>query len=512
MSSVQNTSTHAASAAKKPDNSTTSNRLRPAAGEAAGEFAALFGEMMEAGLRPDLAAPAAAPGKSSPVVGLAAEVLGPSVHIITTAEPATSDESLRAFARAQGMDEEALAMIFGPPANAATLATDGSGLASDGLDAIAHGKAGGLDARPASSIQTGGSPPAAGTPATGLIDLGPDASLRWTLGASVPAAPATLAAQAGAGEPIMPMFGLNGMRAMPAMPATQTTAPGAAADAPADHPEAANQSLAASLILGAAEAGQAARRQQLKQAAERTERLGELTQPARAAGPLLAAMTEALAADGSGTNSAPAAEALTLDLGLDENELQSLLQQRPADGGQGSAGHGGSGGSSGNTGAAAAAAAERSDLDLRAEQYEKLSQRLGEALGQRLAAQIAKGDWKVEMALRPHDLGNIDIELAMKNGGLEASFSASEARTRDLINDGLPRLKEVLAELGMDVASVNVNVRQNGQHGGNPTPGKQSAGVNGVAASRAAAPDPAPAATPPARWGTSSDDGLDVLV
>lgn len=506
MSSVQNTSPHAASAAKKPDNSTTSNRLRPAAGEAAGEFAALFGEMMEAGLRPDLAAPAAAPGKSSPVVGLAAEVLGPSVHIITTAEPATSDESLRAFARAQGMDEEALAMIFGQPANAATLAMDGSGLAGDVLDA-----------RPASSIQTGGSAPAAGTPASALIDLGPDASLRWTLGASVPAvpavpaAPATLATQAGAGEPTMPMFGLNGLRAMPATPttATPTTATGAATDAPADHPEAANQSLAASLILGAAEAGQAARRQQLKQAAERTERLGELTQPARAAGPLLAAMTEALAADGSGTDSAPAAEPLTLDLGLDENELQSLLQQRPADGGQGSAGTGGSGG---NTGAAAAAAAERSDLDLRAEQYEKLSQRLGEALGQRLAAQIAKGDWKVEMALRPHDLGNIDIELAMKNGGLEASFSASEARTRDLINDGLPRLKEVLAELGMDVASVNVNVRQNDQHGGNPTPGKQSAGVNGGAASRAAAPDPAPAATPPARWGTSSDDGLDVLV
>ncbi|MCM0043837.1 MAG: flagellar hook-length control protein FliK [Burkholderiaceae bacterium] len=484
--------------------------MRPAAGEAAGEFAALFGEMMEVGLRPDLAAPAAAPGKSSPVVGLAAEVLGPSVHIITTAEPATSDESLRAFALAQGMDEEALAMIFGQPANAATLATDGSGLASDGLDAIAHGKAGGLDARPASSIQTGGSPPAAGTPASALIDLGPDASLRWTLGASVPAS-ATLAMQAGAGEPIMPMFGLNGIRAMPAMPATPTTAPGAATDAPADHPEAANQSLAASLILGAAEAGQAARRQQLKQVAERTERLGELTQPARAAGPLLAAMTEALAADGSGTDSAPTAEPLTLDLGLDENELQSLLQQRPADG-QGSAANGGNGGNNGNTGAAAAAAAERSDLDLRAEQYEKLSQRLGEALGQRLAAQIAKGDWKVEMALRPHDLGNIDIELAMKNGALEASFNASEARTRDLINDGLPRLKEVLAELGMDVASVNVNVRQDGQHGGNPTPGKQSAGVNGGAASRAAATDPAPAATPPVRWGTSSDDGLDVLV
>lgn len=492
MSSVLNTSTHAASAAKKPDNSTAAGKLRASAGDPGGEFAALFGDMMNVGLRQDLAAPAEAAGKSSPVVGLAAQVLGPSVHIITTAEPATSDESLRAFALAQGMDEQALAMIFGQPATAAVAAADADGLAADAMNAGLSGKPAGQAGQWSSPGQAGG-PPAAPAAAMNLLELGPEASLRWSVGdpaQSLQAAPKEL---------LTPMFGLNGLRAMLPTPPAAPAAPEAAAT----HPEAANQSLAASLILGASEAGQAARRQMMKQVAERGERLGELTQPARAAGPLLAAVTEVLAADSGGTEAS--AETLALDTGLDDSELRALLQHRPAegrlsDGGQGSSNSG------------TAEAGQRSDLDLRAEQYQKLSQRLGEALGQRLAAQIARGDWKVEMALRPHDLGNIDIELAMKNGGLEASFSASEARTRDLINDGLPRLKEILAELGMDVASVNVNVRQNGQHGGNPTPGKQSAGISGVAARRTAETEPTQAGLPPARPGSSSDDGLDVLV
>lgn len=489
MSSVLNTSTHAASAVKKPDNSMASGKPRGSAGESGGEFAALFGGMMNVGLRQDLAAPADAEGKSSPVAGLAAQVLGPSVHIITTAEPATSDESLRAFALAQGMDERALALIFGQPATAAMAAADADGLSADAMNAGLSGKPAGQGA---SSGQAGG-PAATPAAAMNLLELGPEASLRWSVGDP---------AQSPQGAPkelLTPMFGLNGLRAMLPTPPAAPAAPEAAAT----HPEAANQSLAASLILGASEAGQAARRQMMKQAAERGERLGELTQPARAAGPLLAAVTEVLAADSGGTEAS--VETLALDTGLDDSELRALLQHRPAegrlsDGGQGSSNSG------------TAEAGQRADLDLRAEQYQKLSQRLGEALGQRLAAQIARGDWKVEMALRPHDLGNIDIELAMKNGGLEASFSASEARTRDLISEGLPRLKEILAELGMDVASVNVNVRQNGQHGGNPTPGKQSAGISGVAARRATETEPAQAGVPPARAGSSSDDGLDVLV
>ncbi|MFM7523349.1 MAG: flagellar hook-length control protein FliK, partial [Betaproteobacteria bacterium] len=327
------------------------------------------------------------------------------------------------------------------------------------------------------------------------LDLGPDARLSWRIG-EANAMPTTQQMPSASTLPSA-LFGLKGVRALPT--AAEATAT-AAADV-ATHPEASNQSLAASLILGAAEASQFARRQQIKQVSQRAERVGDMLTATNAIASTSAASATATAAVAA---TEPVSEVLMLDTGISDSELQQLMQQRHADSRQ----------PQGNplNNPAAAEQAARTDLDLRAEQYDKLSQRLAEALGQRLAAQIARGDWKVEMALRPKDLGNIDIELNMRRGELQASFSASQLGTRDLIAEGLPRLREVLTQLGMEVASVDVNVRQESQHGGNPTPGKQSAGVAGVGSRRSVDEPSATSALPPARSTASSSDGLDVLV
>jgi flagellar hook-length control protein FliK len=240
----------------------------------------------------------------------------------------------------------------------------------------------------------------------------------------------------------------------------------------------------------------------MKQVSQRSERFGEMLSNSNPT--TGTAQTAQSAQSAQSSPSEVISEVLMLDTGLNDNELQQLMQQRQPEGRQ----------PNGNPlpNPTAAEQAARSDLDMRAEQYDKLSQRLAEALGQRLSAQIARGDWKVEMALRPKDLGNIDIQLQMNRGELQASFSASQMATRDLIAEGLPKLREVLAQLGMEVASVDVNVRQESQHGGNPTPGKQSSGVAGVGSRRSVAESPAPSTLPPARSTAGSSDGLDVLV
>lgn len=98
---------------------------------------------------------------------------------------------------------------------------------------------------------------------------------------------------------------------------------------------------------------------------------------------------------------------------------------------------------------------------------QQVLQRFGELLGQRLLQQIGQGSWKVEMALEPADLGSIQIELEWRKGELEASFKASQATTRELLQEGLPRLREVLERAGIDVASVYVSDqgRQQSFHG-----------------------------------------------
>jgi flagellar hook-length control protein FliK len=480
MTSVLNSSSHAAHSVKRLDKSTPSGKHTGAPGDPSGEFGALFGALMDVAPGQDLAAPAVVDGKTSPQLsGLAAEVLGPSVHIITTTEPATSDESLMAFARSQGMDEEALAMIFGRQASDAMASAE----SADVMAATQLRTQATLAEAAKPTLQAAEATTGDAHTGNGQLDLGQDARISWTLGN------ATEGKKAGAEHLQSTMFGLNGVRSLlPQAGHAETAKLEQAA-----HPEAANQTLAASLILGAAEASQFARRMQMKQTTQRAERAAD-------AFPLSTTVGESVSARKSDTP----VETLSLETDLVDSDTSSLINPRQPEARLAGQGDG--------TSAAAGQSAQRTDQGERAEQYDKLSQRLAEALGQRLAAQIAKGDWKVEMALRPIDLGKIDIELKMHQGELQASFNASEASTRDLIVNGLPKLKEILSQLGMEVASVNVNVRQEGQSGGNPTPGKQFSGVAGVAAKRSTSGDSTPTDLPPARNATSSDDGLDVLV
>ena len=105
--------------------------------------------------------------------------------------------------------------------------------------------------------------------------------------------------------------------------------------------------------------------------------------------------------------------------------------------------------------------------------YEQLAQRLGRALGDRLQAQIQRGEWKVQMQVDPAALGRIEMELDMRSGGLDAVFRSDNALTRELIAQGLPRLRESLSQSGTAVANVWVQGDSSRQSGGNPTPGRE---------------------------------------
>lgn len=111
--------------------------------------------------------------------------------------------------------------------------------------------------------------------------------------------------------------------------------------------------------------------------------------------------------------------------------------------------------------------------------YEQLAQRLGRALGERLQAQIERGEWKVHLQMDPAALGRIDMELDMRAGGLDAMFRSDNPLTRELIAQSLPRLRETLAQSGTAVANVWVQGESQRQSGGNPTPGRQGQSERG---------------------------------
>ena len=138
------------------------------------------------------------------------------------------------------------------------------------------------------------------------------------------------------------------------------------------------------------------------------------------------------------------------------------------------------------------------------EEHTEISRRLAEALGQRLTAQIARGAWRVEMDLHPKSLGRIEIQLEMKNGELEANFVTTNAATRELLNESMPRLRVALEEHGMETAYIGLGAGNKGNSDGKPT--GQNEPEN--SAERGAVTDIEPGEI----IRQLSNDGLDVLV
>jgi flagellar hook-length control protein FliK len=148
-----------------------------------------------------------------------------------------------------------------------------------------------------------------------------------------------------------------------------------------------------------------------------------------------------------------------------------------------------------------------SQAEQRVIQQQQLADKLGQALAQRLVDQIERGQWKIEMRLRPESLGRIEVELKMHAGGLDALFSAENAVTRELISQGSGKLKDSLTQTGMTVADVSVSGDQNRQSGGNSTPGNSAKPAFGLAGRKPSSVETVSAAV---KDEPAANDGLNV--
>ena len=94
--------------------------------------------------------------------------------------------------------------------------------------------------------------------------------------------------------------------------------------------------------------------------------------------------------------------------------------------------------------------------------YDQLSDKMATEMAARMHKQLSDGEWKMKFALRPSHLGGVEIQLEMKDGKLDAVFSADNPLTRDLLQNSSQRLREALANFGIHAGHVNV-----GQGGSN---------------------------------------------
>ena len=79
---------------------------------------------------------------------------------------------------------------------------------------------------------------------------------------------------------------------------------------------------------------------------------------------------------------------------------------------------------------------------------------------------VSNGQQRAEIKLDPPQLGRVDVQIVMQGDRAQLAFTAETSVSRELLEQSLPRLREMMSEAGIDLDSVNVanRERQSGQH------------------------------------------------
>ena len=444
------------------------------------EFAGVMRDLMAKGERQDVAG--IAPGEAIDANAAALQTLnlGNQFSVITAASPLPDPNSLAQFARAQGLSESAVQALFGdlalPTASATALPI---ALTPE------MGQVGGLMGFPANPLLTNPlmAHSVAATSDVNTLTLLPSAAtLGWiqanpssltisdqvdkSLWTQAPHLSLTSAnPKVSDVSALMATAGATGvLQALGGMGAVQS------------------QSLTAPENLAeiAPELGplDAMRMRMMPAWENMTRQLAKLngTDQAAAWGQLCSNIL-------SSKEQCPVGKEVLLDLGVNDPSLMSALDslQESSNTGSVNLDSARNTASSGALGAAATSAALANPaMTDRAAQIQDLADKLGKAMGERLQEQLERGEWKLQLKLNPAHLGRIDVELDMNATGLDAVFKTDNMLTRELIAQGMNKLKDSLAQSGMTVANVWVNSENHKGSGGNSTPRQNSESDNTV--------------------------------
>lgn len=459
--------------------------------------------------------------------------LGNKLNVITSDEALPDLASLAQFARQQGLDEAAVQALFGP--TLASVGITGTGFAAP-VEAATLGGGVGTDAdatlasasENAAGWATAGveislvAPPGGAVP---LITPTPLATSAPSLvqptvptpGEPPMAAMAALTKAANAPVSMLPVLPVISQIAAPAMPTLAPSGIAAAANAQTTLMPMTAQAWVGVAAPAAVEAiapatdlaPQDALRLTLSMPApEITKRLAQMSGTGKESTWAALLASGPLSKDAMGG----ATETLTLDIPPDYDlGLDGLAPSNTENGNRELPAPTGSAAQQVVAQAAAGGSANsnaQAQADHRAQQFQQIADQMGHAAAQRLIAQIERGQWKMQMRMQPASLGNIQVELDMHAGGLDALFSADSAVTRELMAQGSNKLRDTLTSAGMTVASVTVNADQNRQSGGNPTPGKGRSAAPAVGSVNSPSQT---AALAPRNMDMTQSDGLNVL-
>jgi flagellar hook-length control protein FliK len=83
--------------------------------------------------------------------------------------------------------------------------------------------------------------------------------------------------------------------------------------------------------------------------------------------------------------------------------------------------------------------------------------RFADAFGERVTWMVREGLQAAELTLHPNELGPVRIELSLDGDAASIGVVAAQAETRGAIEQALPRLREMLAQQGLQLGGTMVD-------------------------------------------------------
>lgn len=92
-------------------------------------------------------------------------------------------------------------------------------------------------------------------------------------------------------------------------------------------------------------------------------------------------------------------------------------------------------------------------------------QKFSPVMRQQLVTMVSQGIQHAEIRLDPPELGQMMVRIQVQGDQTQVQFQVAQHQTRDIVEQALPRLREMLAEQGMQLTDSDVSQQQQGEEG-----------------------------------------------
>ena len=90
------------------------------------------------------------------------------------------------------------------------------------------------------------------------------------------------------------------------------------------------------------------------------------------------------------------------------------------------------------------------------------ARQMQDQIGQQLQRMVKEGRWQANLSLNPARLGQVNINLVVEDGVLKTQLLSSNPGVRELLESSLPKLRDQLADSGLQLADVSVGADSRG--------------------------------------------------